>query len=116
MESLDRWRTYLAVNISWNNKNLDEDEINFAVQQTINRIIFLRIAEDRSVEPYGNLKHALRQGNLYSNLFEQFRKADEKYNSGLFDLKKDRISENLVIENKVIKTIINELYYPESPY
>jgi type I restriction-modification system DNA methylase subunit len=116
LESLDRWRTYLAVNISWNNKNLDEDEINFAVQQTIDRIIFLRIAEDRSVEPYGNLKHAIRQGNLYSNLFDQFKKADEKYNSGLFDLKKDKICENIKIENKVIKTIINELYYPESPY
>ena len=116
LESLDRWRTYLAVNISWNNKNLDEDEINFAVQQTIDRIIFLRIAEDRSVEPYGNLKHAIKQGNLYLNLFEQFRKADEKYNSGLFNLKKDRISETLKIENKIVKTIINELYYPECPY
>jgi hypothetical protein len=116
LESLDRWRTYLAVNISWNNKNLDEDEINFAVQQTIDRIIFLRIAEDRSVEPYGNLKHTIKQGNLYLNLFEQFRKADEKYNSGLFDLKKDRISSTLIIENKIIKTIINELYYPECPY
>jgi type I restriction-modification system DNA methylase subunit len=116
LESLDRWRTYLAVNISWNNKNLEEDEINYAVQQTIDRIIFLRIAEDRSVEPYGSLKHALSYGIFYSNLFEQFRKADEKYNSGLFDLKKDRISNNLVIENKVIKTLINELYYPECPY
>jgi hypothetical protein len=116
LESLDRWRTYLAVNISWNNKTLEEDEINFAVQQTIDRIIFLRIAEDRSVEPYGNLKHAIKQGNLYLNLFEQFRKADEKYNSGLFDLKKDHISETLKIENKIIKTIINELYYPECPY
>lgn len=116
LESLDRWRTYLAVNISWNNKNLDEDEINFAVQQTIDRIIFLRIAEDRSVEPYGNLKHSLSHGNFYENLFEQFRRADEKYNSGLFDLKKDKISGNLIIENKVIKTLINELYYPECPY
>ena len=41
LESLDRWRTYLAVNISWNNRTLDEDEINFVVQQTIDRIIFL---------------------------------------------------------------------------
>lgn len=39
--SLDKWRSYLAVNISWNNKNLNEDEINFAVQQTIDRLIFL---------------------------------------------------------------------------
>jgi hypothetical protein len=115
LQSLDSWRTFLASSIAVNNKQLDEDEINFAVQQTIDRIIFLRIAEDRGVEPYGNLKHALEQGDYYKNLFEQFRKADEKYNSGLFDFKKDSISESLIIENKIIKTILNELYYP-SPY
>jgi len=116
LQSLDSWRTYLATSISWNNKDLDEDEINFVVQQTIDRIIFLRIAEDRSVEPYGNLKNALKQGDYYQNLFGIFREADEKYNSGLFDFKKDKISKDLKIDNKVLKTIINELYYPESPY
>jgi type I restriction-modification system DNA methylase subunit len=116
LQSLDEWRTYLATSISWNNKDLDEDEINFVVQQTIDRLIFLRIAEDRSVEPYGNLKHAIGQGDFYKNLFHIFEKADEKYNSGIFDFKKDKISKNLTVDNKVIKTIINELYYPESPY
>lgn len=114
--SLDKWRSYLAVNISWNNKNLNEDEINFAVQQTIDRLIFLRIAEDRHIEPYGTLKHSVNQGEFYINLFELFRKADEKYNSGLFDFKKDKICESLKIENKVLKSIINELYYPDCPY
>ncbi|MDI9490691.1 MAG: TaqI-like C-terminal specificity domain-containing protein, partial [Bacillota bacterium] len=116
LESLDRWRTYLAVSISWNNKTLDEEEINYVVQQTIDRIIFLRIAEDRGVEPYGTLHHATKLGNLYQNLFELFQKADQKYNSGLFDFKRDKISQDVVIDNKVIKTIINELYYPECPY
>src|SRR3990172_1670848 len=82
LQSLDSWRTYLATSIALNNKNLDEEEINFAVHQTIDRIIFLRIAEDRKVEPYGNLKHTL-QGDHYKNLFELFQKADEKYNSGI---------------------------------
>ena len=31
-------------------------------------------------------------------------------------LKKTRSAENVVIENKIIRTIINELYYPECPY
>ena len=114
--SLDSWRTYLATSIAINNKHLDEDEINFAVQQTIDRIIFLRIAEDRSVEPYGALKEAVKSGNFYQNLFHLFQQADDKYNSGLFDFKKDRISKALTIDNKVVKTILNELYYPESPY
>lgn len=116
LDSLDRWRTQLAINISWNNKELDEDEINFAVQQIIDRLIFLRIAEDRHVEPYGHLKQALTYGNFYQNLLDQFKRADEKYNSGLFDFKKDRISQTLTVENKVLKSVINELYYPECPY
>lgn len=116
LQSLDSWRTYLATSISWNNKDLDEDEINFVVQQTIDRIIFLRIAEDRSIEPYGTLKEAIKNGEFYKNLYLQFEQADEKYNSGLFDFKKDKISKTLSVDNKVLKTIINELYYPESPY
>ena len=114
LQSLDSWRTYLATSIAINNKNLDEDDLNFAVQQFIDRIIFLRIAEDRQVEPYGNLKHTL-QGDHYKNLFELFQRADEKYNSGLFDFEKDKISERLKIDNKVIRNIITDLYYP-GPY
>lgn len=114
--SLDTWRTYLATSISLRNKELNEDEINFAVQQTIDRIIFLRIAEDRGVELYGNLQVAIKHGDYYQNLFSIFKEADDKYNSGLFNLKKDQISQNLKIDNKVIKTIINELYYPISQY
>lgn len=116
LQSLDGWRTLLANSISKLNKELDEDELNFAVQQTIDRIIFLRIAEDRNIEPYGNLAFAVKQGDFYSNLYSIFKDADDKYNSGLFSLKKDTISENLKIENKVLKSIINQLYYPESPY
>ncbi len=117
LASLDNWRTYLATSISLRNKELDEDEINYAVQLTIDRLIFLRIAEDRGVEQYGQLKTSVNQkGDSYQNLFSNFKKADDKYNSGLFDFKKDVISENLKIDNKVIKTIVNEMYYPESPY
>lgn len=116
LQSLDKWRNLLATAISKQNKEMDEDELNFAVQATIDRLIFLRIAEDRSIEPYGNLAFAVRQGDYFRNLYCIFKDADEKYNSGLFDLKKDNISANLVIDNKTIKTIVDQLYYPECPY
>ncbi len=115
LKLLDEWRKYLAISIALNNNQLNEEELNFAVQQTIDRIIFLRISEDRGVEPYGALKNAL-QGEYYKNLFKIFQEASEKYNSSLFDFEKDGISSELKIDNKVIKTIISELYYPESPY
>ncbi len=111
LQSLDEWRTYLATSIAINNKKLDEDEINFAVQQIIDRLIFLRIAEDRNVEPFGNLKQTLT-GDHYKHLFNLFKQADDKYNSGLFDFKKDKISEYLTIDNKVLKNIITDMYYP----
>lgn len=116
LKTLDGWRTYLATSLSRDNKELNEEEINFAVQQTIDRIIFLRIAEGRKVEPEGNLQTAITQGDYYQNLFSIFKEADDKYNSGLFDFKKDTISKKLKIDNKVIKTIISELYVPKSQY
>ena len=116
LTSLDEWRKELALNIALRNEALTEDELNFVVQQTIDRIIFLRIAEDRGVEEYGRLKSSLKGDNYYQNLFSYFKEADSKYNSGLFDFKKDNISLHVLIDNKTIKSVISELYYPISPY
>lgn len=116
LQSLDKWRVELALNIALRNKDIDEDELNFVVQHTIDRIIFLRIAEDRSAEPYGELQNSFKSGDYYQNLLRNFHIADQKYNSGLFDFRKDQISEKITIDNKVIKSIISELYYPICPY
>ncbi len=114
--SLDQWRTLLAETISKDNKQLNEDELNFVVQQTLDRIIFLRICEDRGIEPYGSLQEALKSGDYYKNLLQEFKQADQKYNSGLFDFKKDTTSRQVSINNKTLYTIIDQLYYPECPY
>ena len=116
VQSLDDWRRYLAVSIAHNNRKLNDEEINFAVQQTIDRLIFLRFCEDRSVEPYGQLQKAVSKGDSYKNLFDLFKQADDKYNSGLFDFEKDTITPKLKIDNKVIKSVIDELYYPLCRY
>lgn len=114
--SLDQWRTLLAETISQDNPSLNEDELNFAVQQTLDRFIFLRIAEDRFIEPYGSLQKCLKKGNYFKHILELFNDADKKYNSGLFDLKNDKVSKTLNVSNDTLQSIINSLYYPESPY
>lgn len=114
--SLDTWRQYLATDLAKSNLKLNEDELNFAVQLIIDRLIFLRFCEDRGVETYGQLKAATSKGNAYENLHVVFQAADDKYNSGLFDFEKDKITNNLKVTNKVIKNIVEELYYPLSQY
>ena len=110
LKSLENWREYLATTIALRNNKLEEEEINFAVQQTIDRIVFLKVCEDRKIEKENNLFKLTKSGNLYQNLFQYFQIADQKYNSGLFDFKKDTITNNLEIDNKVIRNIITELY------
>ncbi|MDR2170035.1 MAG: type I restriction enzyme HsdR N-terminal domain-containing protein, partial [Planctomycetaceae bacterium] len=115
LQLMDDWRKALATSIYRNNKYLTEAELNFVVQQTLDRIIFLRIAEDRGIEPQNSLKRAVERGNFYQNLFKRFICADEKYNSGLFNFDKDKISATINIDNDVIQSIVRDLYYP-SPY
>ncbi|MDO9128796.1 MAG: type I restriction enzyme HsdR N-terminal domain-containing protein [Anaerolineales bacterium] len=55
LAEIERWRDLLARNIALRNPDLSVRELNFAVQMTIDRIIFLRICEDRGVERYGQL-------------------------------------------------------------
>lgn len=112
LQSLDEWRKELAEKIALRNEVLTEEEINFAVQAILDRIIFLRISEDRGFEPFGSLRDT--KGS-YAALHQLFQAADQKYNSGLFDLKKDAITPNLNIDADVLKRIFKGLYYP-APY
>ena len=55
LAEIERWRDVLARNSPCATRSLGQRELNFAVQRTIDRIIFLRICEDRGIEPYGAL-------------------------------------------------------------
>ncbi len=114
--SLDKWRKFIAIDIAKSNLKLNEDELNFAVQLIIDRLIFLRFCEDRGVETYGQLKTAVSKGDAYKNLCGVFKDADNKYNSGLFDFRKDRVTQELKVTNKIIKGIVEDLYSPNCEY
>lgn len=124
LRDIESWRDVLARNIALRNPRLSQRELNLAVQSTIDRIIFLRICEDRSIEDYGRLRALLSGTNVYERLLDLFRHADDRYNSGLFHFKKekgraeppDELTARLVIDDKVLKEILGGLYYPESPY
>jgi type I restriction-modification system DNA methylase subunit len=124
LTEIEDWRNLLARNIAIRNPDLSQRELNFAVQRTIDRIVFLRICEDRGIEEYGRLQTQLNGTNVYKRLVQLFSQADDRYNSGLFHFQRekdrheepDKLTPNISIDDKPLKDIINRLYYPESPY
>ncbi len=56
LAEIERWRDLLARNIALRNPQLSVREFNYAVQMTIDRIVFLRICEDHGVERDEQLK------------------------------------------------------------
>ena len=124
LSEIEGWREQLARNIALRNPGITERDLNYAVQMTIDRIIFLRICEDRGIETYGSLKEAAIQSDVYRRLCELFVSADDKYNSGLFHFAAeknreglaDELTPKLIIDDKILKDILKNLYYPNSPY
>jgi len=124
LAELEKWRADLARIIALRNITLSAHEINFAVQRTIDRIIFLRMCEDRGIEHYGQLQAISNGSRTYPRLCEVFERADEKYNSGLFYFHKERgrpedpdeLTLNLTIDDAPLGYILHSLYYPLCPY
>jgi type I restriction-modification system DNA methylase subunit/predicted type IV restriction endonuclease len=124
LSEIELWRDALARNIAMRNPSLSQRELNYSVQATIDRLIFLRICEDRGIEPYGRLRGLVNGQNVYARLREIYVEADHRYNSGLFHFEvergradaTDRLTLSLTIDDKPLKDILGRLYYPESPY
>lgn len=124
LEEIERWRDLLAKNIALRNRGIDIAGLNYAVQMTIDRIVFLRICEERGIEPENQLLDVTNKPDVYGGLRELFRRADIKYNSGLFHFKAEKgqsshpddLTLSLSVDDRVLKDIISNLYYPKSPY
>lgn len=124
LREIEHWRTALAVDIARRNVSLTARELNFAVQRTLDRIIFLRICEDRGIERYGVLGEVAAETDIYRRLLAVFREADVRYNAGLFQFTESRsrvegadgLTPRLVVGDDALQEIVRRLYYPSSPY
>ena len=114
LRDIEDWRQILAKEIILRQENISKEDLNYSVQKIIDRIIFLRIAEDRNLETFGNLKQV---SNNYEKLCKHFQNADKRYNSGLFHFTNekgrgtpDTITPTLRITDAPIHDIIKRLY------
>ena len=109
LDQIRGWRNQLGSDVVRNNPNVDAVTLNIFVQRILNRSIFLRICEDKNLENYESLKRI----TTYQELKDLFAVADQKYDSGLFEmLDEDR----LIISDAVIIDIFQSLYYPNNSY
>lgn len=77
LSEIEKWRRDLASNIASRNSTLSQRELNFAVQRIIDRIIFLRISEDRGIETYRQLRDLQNSTNIYQQLCAVFEPNEE---------------------------------------
>jgi len=122
LRDINSWRASLAKDVAKNNAHLDVVGLNEVVQTLIDRIIFLRIAEARGLEAFGELKSCIdsKDPGVYRRLLGLFRRADDRYNSGLFHFKASRgqygppdsRALTLQVTDRILENIIKHLYHP----
>lgn len=132
LDDLTKWREELAKDIYKRNiKELgyqtDEKEtkinvkiLNEAVQKMLDRLIFIRIAEDRKIiEPKSLLeevewwKMGGKRRNLQRRLVDRFLGWNQDFNG---ELLKPGACDVLTIDSELLADIIDGLYFPKCPY
>lgn len=109
LSQITSWRGDIALDICSHYEVVEQDRLNQFTQTLLNRIIFLRVCEDRSFED----EEELLRIATYEELRDIFAAADEKYDSGLFNYLDDapwKVSDYLLV------SIFQDLYYPASSY
>lgn len=89
-----------------------------AVQRIMDRLVFMRVIEDRDIAPFGSLREMLDRigtegGDFYESLCATFRDYDAKYNGYLF---KPHFSEELIVDGAVLADFVRTLYPPDGPW
>ena len=89
-----------------------------AAQRIVDRLVFIRVCEDRGITSYGELREAVNTARdnrreLYPELVRLFRRFDERYNGYLF---KAHFSEDLTVPADSLVDFIRSLYLPDGPY
>src|SRR6266849_7998247 len=120
LDELTGWRQNLASNIHRLNPGIDARGLNDIVQRLLDRIVFIRIAEERKVIEPGQLRELIelweqRAGKvpIMQDLVSLFSQINEDFNGEIF---KPHPCEKVLVDSSVLAHVIRRLYPPKSPY
>ena len=114
LKQINQWRIKLARNLISNDPTLTDIQINDIVQQFINRIIFLRICEDRTLETRKTLLKTAKTKD-YKKFLNLLKVAENRYDSDLFESSGTYLPLAIDAANPDVLEVIEELYYLKSP-
>jgi len=120
LEDLTIWRTELAKDVHKRNPVFDVKLLNDVVQKLLDRIIFIRIAEDRKIRPDRELweivaqwKEEGKRKSIMTHLTDLFHEINDDLNGDIF---KPHACEKADVDSNLLADIIEKLYFPESRY
>ncbi|AKE15347.1 Eco57I restriction-modification methylase domain-containing protein [Bacillus cereus] len=119
LRDLKNWRKELAESLLENN-NLSISAISEVVQRFLDRLIFIRIIEDREIEQKEYLKEIIEKYeadkslSLKDEIDALCNNLNTKFNGLIFH--NHTLTNEATIGNEVLEKIIKNLYYPSSPY
>lgn len=121
LDEMTGWRTDLARDIYKNNPNLAAKQLNEVVQRLLDRIVFIRIAEDRRIIEKRQLADAVDEWKARGGKFDisewlrpLFEKINDDFNGEIF--KPNQLLDEAKVSSEVLARIIERLYPPSSPY
>lgn len=119
LEQMTAWREKLAKDVYKNNAEITVRTLNDVVQRLLDRMVFIRILEDRKIIESKTLKEiaenwaASKHRDLQSQLNALFKQLNNDFNGEIF---KEHPCETIAYDSGIVAEIIDELYYPKSPY
>ena len=113
LADLGRWRLQLARDFAARNPTLDVWQLNEATQLTLDRLVFIRVCEDRRLEPDEVLRPLLASEAPYEAFIRAIVPLRENYNGGLLN---PNSVDDLVLSAETFQRVIRGLYTPWSPY
>ena len=114
LNKINEWRLTLSRRLYLSKKVYsDLQHLSLVVQSFINRMVFVRICEDRQLPLYEKLAQTVAsKTELKRKLTKLFKECDKRYNSGLF------AGNDLVLDlnDEVIAGMVEDLYFPKCIY
>jgi type I restriction-modification system DNA methylase subunit len=119
LEQMTYWREELAKDVYRRNSEITVRALNDVVQKLLDRLIFIRLLEDRKIIESKTLKEIVdnwkdgRHRDIQAQLNSLFKQLNYDFNGEIF---KEHPCEKISYGSKIVAEIIDELYFPKSPY